>query len=88
MKKIDLAREVSEATGLILDDANRVIDVVLLGIKEALINGDRVEIRGLGTFGVKLTKARIARNIKTGETIPVAPRRTPFFKPGKELKII
>ena len=77
-----------EATGLIIDDADRVVNAVVLGIKEALINGNRVEIRGLGTFGVKLTKARIARNIKTGEADSSCTKKNSIFKPGKELKII
>ncbi|URA09851.1 HU family DNA-binding protein [Thermospira aquatica] len=53
---------------------------------EGLGEDDRIELRGFGTFGVKKRKARVARNPKTGEEVKVPSRKTPFFKPGKELK--
>ncbi|MCX7881906.1 MAG: integration host factor subunit beta [Brevinematales bacterium] len=53
---------------------------------ESLGEDGRIELRGFGTFGVKKRKARVARNPKTGEEVQVPSRKTPFFKPGKELK--
>jgi len=88
MVRADLVRKIKENTVLTAKDADKVVDMVFNSIKEAMIKGERIELRGLGTFGVKQHAARIARNLKTGEAIPLAPRRVPFFKPGKELKSI
>jgi integration host factor subunit beta len=53
---------------------------------DALARGDRVEIRGFCSFFVKNYKSYTGRNPKTGERVKIAPKRLPFFKPGKELK--
>jgi integration host factor subunit beta len=53
---------------------------------EALKRGDRIEIRGFGSFQVKVREARDGRNPKTGEPVHITAKRTPFFKVGKELK--
>ena len=53
---------------------------------EALKRGDRIEIRGFGSFQVKVREAREGRNPKTGEPVHISAKRTPFFKVGKELK--
>ncbi|MCX7820642.1 MAG: integration host factor subunit beta [Brevinematales bacterium] len=53
---------------------------------EKLGEDDRIELRGFGTFGIKKRKARVARNPKTGEEVKVPDRKTPFFKPGREMK--
>ena len=53
---------------------------------EALKEGDRIEIRGFGSFQVKIREAREGRNPKTGEPVHISAKRTPFFKVGKELK--
>lgn len=53
---------------------------------ENLGEDDRIELRGFGTFGIKKRKARIARNPKTGEEVRVPERKTPFFKPGREMR--
>ncbi|MCH2188125.1 integration host factor subunit beta, partial [Myxococcota bacterium] len=53
---------------------------------EALRGGERIEIRGFGSFQVKLREAREGRNPKTGEPVHISAKRTPFFKVGKELK--
>ena len=52
----------------------------------AVVDGDRVEIRGFGSFKVKGYKGYTGRNPKSGEVVTVAPKRLPFFRPGKELK--
>lgn len=63
-----------------------MVDVVLDEICLALERGDRVEIRGFGAFSVRVRDARTGRNPRTGESVPVAAKRVPFFKPGKELR--
>lgn len=88
MVRVDLVKKIKESTVLTAKDADKVVDIIFNAIKEAMLKGERIELRGLGTLGVKQHAARIGRNLKTGEAIPLPPRRVPFFKPGKELKII
>lgn len=66
--------------------AERVVDVVLDNIAEALVAGDRVEIRGFGSFQSKAYQGYTGRNPRTGEAVEVAPKRLPVFRPGKELR--
>ncbi len=66
--------------------AEFIIDQFALGVSEALQAGDDVKVPGLGTFKVKETKARTARNPKTGETIQVPAKKVVKFVPAKELK--
>ena len=63
-----------------------VVDTVLKGMKNALIKGDKVEIRGFGVFRLKTRKPRQARNPKSGEEVQVPGKQVLFFKVGKELK--
>ncbi|QJR22973.1 Integration host factor beta subunit [Brevinematales bacterium NS] len=66
-----------------------VVSVFIEKLRESIENlgeDGRIELRGFGTFGVKKRKPRVARNPKTGEEVQVPSRKTPFFKPGKELK--
>ena len=67
-------------------DAEVIVNSVFESMTEALCNGDRIEIRGFGSFVVKERQAREGRNPKTGEIVAVASKRVPFFKVGKELK--
>ena len=67
-------------------DAETVINLIFGGIGGALASGDRVEIRGFGSFSVREREAREARNPKSGELVKIASRKTPFFKTGKELR--
>ncbi len=64
---------------------SKLIDKLKDNIKE-LDSGDRIELRGFGTFGVKLRKSRIARNPKTGEQVKVPARKSVYFKAGREMK--
>ena len=68
-------------------DAEVMVDAVFESVIDALRRGDRVEIRGFGSFVVRQREAREARNPKTGTRIPVATKRVPFFKVGKELRV-
>jgi integration host factor subunit beta len=63
-----------------------VVDTIFESIKMALVNGDKVEIRGIGSFRLKTKKPRNARNPKTGEQVQVPAKRVMFFKVGKEIK--
>ena len=66
--------------------AEVVVQEVLDSIIEALQSGDRVELRGFGSFRMKDRKARVGRNPKTGETVQVPAKRVGHFRPGKNLK--
>lgn len=66
--------------------AEEVVNMIFSSMSEAMIAGERIEIRGLGSFVVKEYGAYTGRNPKTGEPIEVKPKKLPFFKVGKELK--
>ncbi len=66
--------------------SQKVVDLTFQSLRDTLAQGDRVELRGLGTFAVKEYDAYQGRNPKTGEAINVKPKKLPFFKVGKEFK--
>ncbi len=68
-------------------DIERVVNTVLEEITQALVKGDRVELRGFGAFSVRQRNARTGRNPRTGDSVQVPPKRVPYFKTGKELKV-
>jgi integration host factor subunit beta len=68
-------------------DAEVMVNAVFDSLAEALRRGDRIEIRGFGSFVVKQRDAREGRNPRTGLRVPVAAKRVPFFKVGKELRV-
>jgi len=86
MTKADLVKEVSKSTGVTKKDAAIVLDSLLIAISDALVEGERIEIRGFGTFNVKTREVREGRNPKTGETVQIPQRRVPCFKFSRELK--
>jgi integration host factor subunit beta len=67
-------------------DTETVVNTIFDSMTESLMQGDRIEIRGFGSFQVKIREAREGRNPKTGEEVRIPAKRTPFFKVGKELK--
>ncbi|MBN1355262.1 integration host factor subunit beta [bacterium] len=67
-------------------DAGVVVNTFFASINEALVNDEKVELRGFGSFKVKERPPRIGRNPKTGKTVKVPAKKVPYFKPGKELK--
>ena len=67
-------------------DVYKIIDSVFNSVTKALKDGDRVELRGFGTFTTKLRDARIGRNPKTGEPVAIPQKKMPFFKMGKSMK--
>jgi integration host factor beta subunit len=86
MIKAELIEKVVEVTGQKKKDATEVVELIIDSIKEALSRGGRVEIRGLGCFGVKVRKGRIGRNPQTGAEVQIPAKKVPYFRPGKELK--
>ena len=67
-------------------DVYKIIDTLFDGVTKALKDGDRVELRGFGTFTTKLRNARIGRNPKTGDPVAIPQKKMPFFKMGKLMK--
>jgi integration host factor subunit beta len=86
MNKSQLIEALAKDQNLALKKAEEVVNTVFGNMEEALVQGERVEIRGLGSFKVKSYEGYNGRNPKTGEIIKVTPKRLPFFKVGKELK--
>jgi nucleoid DNA-binding protein len=86
MTKADLVDEIADRTGLTKKDVAETVDQFLEAVSRALINGKHIEIRGFGTFRVRVRKPRKARNPRTGEEVLVPERRVPVFKVSKELK--
>ncbi|SMC22472.1 integration host factor subunit beta [Desulfacinum hydrothermale DSM 13146] len=86
MTKSQLIEALAKAEGITLKAAELAVNVTFASMEKALIQGDRVEIRGFGSFKVKEYEGYKGRNPKTGELIEVKPKRLPFFKVGKELK--
>jgi len=86
MNKSDLVEALSNGEDLTRTKAEVIVNLVFDEMTNALAAGDRVEIRGLGSFKVKSYDGYKGRNPKTGKRIRVKPKRLPFFKCGKELK--
>ena len=87
MIKSELIQQIAEENPhLYQRDVERIVSVVFDEITEALARGDRVELRGFGAFSVKSRDARMGRNPRTGESVPVPAKKVPFFKAGKELR--
>jgi integration host factor subunit beta len=86
MTKSDLVEALSKAEDLTKTKAEEVVSLVFDEMVNALAGGDRVEIRGLGSFKMKQYDGYSGRNPKTGKQIKVKPKKLPFFKCGKELK--
>ncbi|MEJ2589638.1 MAG: integration host factor subunit beta [Deltaproteobacteria bacterium] len=86
MNKSQLIQALAKEEDLPLKKAEEVVNTVFSEMENALVRGERVEIRGLGSFKVKRYEGYKGRNPKTGEVIEVAQKKLPFFKVGKELK--
>jgi len=86
MTKAELVEEVARATELTKKDSETVVDTVFLAIKDAIHRGEKIELRGFGSFRLRKRQPRTGRNPRTGAKVDVPPKRVPYFKPGKELK--
>jgi integration host factor subunit beta len=86
MTKSQLIEKLSTDAGLPLNKADEVVNLVFREMSDALAKGDRVEIRGFGTFKVKHYDGYTGRNPKTLEPVEIKPKKLPFFRCGRELK--
>ncbi len=87
MNKSDLISSVTEKLGSL---SHRDVEIIINQVFDSMVNslakGDRIEIRGFGSFEVRTRKPRVGRNPKTGERVEVDERRVPFFKVGNDLR--
>ncbi len=87
MTKSELIEKVVQSHGMLNGKVSEiVVNTVFDSIEEALKSGDKVEIRGFGSFTIRERLGREARNPKSGEVVRIPSKKTPFFKTGKELK--
>ena len=86
MTKSDLIEHLSSEAGLTIKKADKLVSLVFHEMSEALAKGERVEIRGFGSFKTKRYDGYVGRNPKTSEVLEVKPKNLPFFKCGLELK--
>jgi len=88
MTKRQLIEKLAESVkGLSFKDAELVVDTIFEAMAGALAKGDRIEIRGFGSFEIRTRKPRQGRNPKTGSAVSVPEKKVPFFKVGKELRV-
>ncbi len=88
MTKSELIEMLAERQKLAKGKAELIVNTIFESMEAALCKGERIEIRGLGSFEVRSYKAYEGRNPRTGDPVGVQPKRLPFFKVGKELKEI
>jgi integration host factor subunit beta len=86
MTKADLVDKVTALGDLTRRDGEVIVDTLFEAVIGALKSGDKIEIRGFGSFRTRQRNARTGRNPKTGEKVEVPAKRVPFFKPSKELR--
>ena len=86
MTKADLIEEVSRIAELTRRDSEVIVETIFESIISSLHAGDKIEIRGFGSFRTRQRKPRTGRNPKTGDKVEVPAKKIPFFKPSKELK--
>jgi len=86
MTKADLIDEVSRVAELTRKDSETIVESIFDSVVRSLRAGDKIEIRGFGSFRTRQRKARVGRNPKTGDRVEVPPKKIPYFKPSKELK--
>ncbi|HNR38951.1 MAG TPA: integration host factor subunit beta [Acidobacteriota bacterium] len=86
MTKAELVNRLVQKSSLTKHDASVVVQTVLDSIINSLQDGEKVELRGFGSFKIRVRGPRKGRNPKTGETVDVPGKKIPYFKPGKELR--
>ena len=86
MTKAELVDEVAQAVQLTKKQAEQIVNIVFDSIVQSLRSGEKIELRGFGSFRLRSRKSRTGRNPKTGEKVDVPSKKIPYFKPGKELK--
>lgn len=86
MTKADLVEEVIGLGDLTRRDGETIVDTIFDSVIHALRSGDKIEIRGFGSFRIRQRQSRTGRNPKTGAKVEVPAKRVPYFKPSKELR--
>ena len=86
MTKAELIEEVSRVVEMTRKDSEVIVEAILGSVVRALRTGDKIEIRGFGSFRTRNRLPRVGRNPKTGDRVEVPAKRIPYFKPSKELK--
>jgi integration host factor subunit beta len=86
LTKADLIEEVLKVTELPRKESETIVETIFDSIIEAIQKGEKIEIRGFGSFRTRQRRGRTGRNPKTGEKVEVPSKRIPYFKPSKELK--
>lgn len=86
MNKSELIKIIADKANLPADEASLVVNTFVDSMRQTLVNGGRIEIRGFGSFKVKDYGGYNGRNPRTGEVVAVAPKRLPFFRAGLEMR--
>jgi len=86
VNKSELIEKLAEKCGMNVMQSEEIVNLIFRKMRDTMVNGGRIEIRGFGSFVVKDYGAYQGRNPKTGQKISVPPKKLPFFKVGKELK--
>src|SRR5437588_870840 len=86
MTKAELVDEVARVVQLTKKQAETIVNIIFDSIVDSLRTGQKIELRGFGSFRLRSRKSRTGRNPKTGEKVDVPSKKIPYFKPGKELK--
>ncbi len=86
MTKADLIEEVSRVVEFTRKESEVIVEAIFDSVVKSLREGDKIEIRGFGSFRTRQRQSRIGRNPKTGARVDVPAKRIPYFKPSKELK--
>jgi len=84
--KQDIVARVSAKMGMTKVRAEEAVDCVIDALKNAMKEGERIELRGFGVFVVKPRKSGIGRNPRTGAEVPIPPGKTVRYKPGKDVR--
>ncbi|HKK85316.1 MAG TPA: integration host factor subunit alpha [Roseovarius sp.] len=86
LTRLDLSEAVFQEVGLSRNDSSQLVESVLAHMSDALAKGEQVKISSFGTFSVREKSARVGRNPKTGEEVPIKPRRVLTFRPSHLMK--
>lgn len=86
MTKADLVEKVAQEADMTKKDAEQLVEIIFESIVSTLNKGEKIELRGFGSFRVRERNARNGRNPKTGTSVSIPAKRVAYFKPGKELK--
>lgn len=86
MTKADLVEQVAKEADMTKKDAEQLVEIIFDSITESLNRGEKIELRGFGSFRVRERNSRMGRNPKTGDAVAIPAKRVAYFKPGKELK--